>query len=71
VPQMPAVTLAPYQAYLATGSVTRPPFVANRSAGKFSAEDYYQQMIMSQMERQEIEEQEQEHHQAEREECLA
>jgi len=34
---MPAVTLAPYQAYLATGSVTRPPFVANRSAGKFSA----------------------------------
>jgi hypothetical protein len=62
VPQTPAVAVAPYQAYLATGSVTRPPFVANRSAGKFSAEDYYQQMIMSRMERQEIEEQERERH---------
>jgi hypothetical protein len=47
VPQTSAVAVAPYQAYLATGSVTWPPFVANRSAGKFSAEDYYQQMIMS------------------------
>jgi hypothetical protein len=28
VPQMPAVAVAPYQAYLATGSMTRPPFVA-------------------------------------------
>jgi len=65
VPQMPAVAVAPYQAYLATGSMTRPPFVANHSSGKFSAEDYYQQMIMSRMERQEIEEQEREHHQAE------
>jgi len=58
VPQMPAVAVAPYQAYLATGSMNRPPFVANRSAGKFSAEDSYQQMFMSRMERQEIEEQE-------------
>jgi len=47
VPQMPEVAVAPYQAYLATGSVTGSPFVANHSAGKFSAEDYYQQMIMS------------------------
>jgi hypothetical protein len=68
---LPVVARVPYQADLVIGSVTRPPFVANHSAGKFSAEDYYQQMIMSQMERQEIEEQEQEHHQAEREECLA
>ena len=71
VPQTPAVAVAPYQAYLATGSMTRPPFVANRSAGKFSAEDYYQQMIMSRMERQEIEEQERERRRAEREERLA
>jgi hypothetical protein len=58
VPETPAVAVAPYQAYLATGSMTRPPFVANCSAVKFSSEDYYQQMIMSRMERQEIEEQE-------------
>jgi hypothetical protein len=58
VPQTPAVAVAPYQAYLATGSMTMPPFLANRSAGKFSAEDYYQQMVISRMERQEIEEQE-------------
>jgi len=65
VPKMPAVAVAPYQPYLATGSVTRPPFVANCSAGKFSAEDYYQQMM------QEIEEQGREHHRAEQEERLA
>jgi len=47
VPETPAVAVAPYQAYLATGSMTRPPFVANCSAVKFSSEDYYQQMIMS------------------------
>jgi hypothetical protein len=47
VPQMPAVAVAPYQAHLANGSMTWPPFLANHSAGKFSAEDYYQQMIMS------------------------
>jgi len=62
VPQTPAVAVAPYQAYLATGSLTWPPFIANCSAGKFSAEDYYQQMIMSRMERQEIEEQERARH---------
>jgi hypothetical protein len=71
VPQMPAVAVAPYQAYLAPGSVTRPPFVANHFAGKFSAEDYYQQMIMSRMERQEIKEQERLRHRAEQEEHLA
>jgi hypothetical protein len=41
VPQIPAVAVAPYQAYPATSSMTRPPFVANCSAGKFSSEDYY------------------------------
>jgi hypothetical protein len=51
LPQMPAVAVAPYQAYLVTGSVNHPPFVAN-----CSAEDYYQQMIMSHIERQEKEE---------------
>jgi hypothetical protein len=34
VPQTPAVAVAPYQAYLANGSMTRPPFIPNRSAGK-------------------------------------
>jgi hypothetical protein len=65
VPQTSAVAVALYQAHLATGSMTRPTFAANHSGGKFSAEDYYQQMIMSRMERQEIEEQEQEHRRAE------
>jgi len=54
-PQTPAGAEAPYQAYFATGSVNWPLFVANCSPGKFSAEEYYQQMIMSQIERQEIE----------------
>jgi hypothetical protein len=71
VPQTPAVSTAPYPAYLATGSMNQPPFMANHSAGKFSSEDYYQQMIMSQIERQEIEKQEREWRRAEREECLA
>jgi hypothetical protein len=54
VPQTPAV--APYQAYLATGTLNHPPFVTNHSAGKFTADDYYQHMIISRMERQELEE---------------
>jgi hypothetical protein len=44
VPQQQQQPIAPYQALLAAGGVARPPFVASRSAGKLSAEDYYQQM---------------------------
>jgi hypothetical protein len=51
----PAV--APYPACLASGTVTCPPFVANRSGGRITADDYYQQMMISRMERQELEEQ--------------
>jgi len=56
VPQQQQQPIAPYQALLAAGGVARPPFVASRSAGKLSAEDYYQQMLLSCMERQEMEE---------------
>ena len=47
VPQQQQQPIAPYQALLAAGGVARPPFVASRSAGKLSAEDYYQQMLLS------------------------
>jgi hypothetical protein len=60
VPQQQQQPIAPYQALLAAGGVARPPFVASRSAGKLSAVDYYQQMLLSRMERQEMEEQERE-----------
>jgi hypothetical protein len=63
--------LAPYQALLAGGGVACPPFVISQSAGKLSAEDYYQQMLLSWMERQEVEEQEREWSHIEREERLA
>lgn len=63
--------VAPYQALLAAAGVARPPFVASRSAAKLSAEDYYQQMLLSRMERQEKEEQERERRRIEREERLA
>jgi hypothetical protein len=43
--------LAPYQALLAAGGVADPPFVSSQSTGKLSAEDYYQQMLLSRMER--------------------
>jgi len=43
----------------------------NHSAGKITADDYYQQMIICRMERQELEEQEREWHHSEREERLA
>jgi len=71
VPQQQQQPIAPYQALLAAGGVARPPFVASRSAGKLSAEDYYQQMLLSCMERQEMEEQERERRRIEREERLA
>jgi hypothetical protein len=58
VPQTQAVAL--YQAYLASGTVTCPPFVANQSSGEITSDDYCQQMMISRMERQELEEQEQE-----------
>ena len=66
VPQQQQQPIAPYQALLAAGGVARPPFVASRSAGKLSAEDYYQQMLLSRMERQEMEEQERERRRIER-----
>jgi len=69
VPQTPPA--APYQAYLAAGSVTRPPFLANRSNRKITADDYYQQMMISRLERQELEEQERERRRLEREERMA
>jgi hypothetical protein len=71
VPQQQQQPIPPYQAFLATGGIARLPFVASRSEGKLSAEDYYQQMLLSRMERQEMEEQERERHRIEREECLA
>jgi hypothetical protein len=71
VPQQQQQPLALYQALLGAGGIARPPFVSSRSAGKLSAEDYYQQMLLSHMERQEMEEQERERHCIEREECLA
>jgi hypothetical protein len=71
VPQQQQQPIAPYQALFAAAGVARPPFVASRSAGKLSAEDYYQQMLLSRMEMQEMEEQEQERRRIEREECLA
>jgi hypothetical protein len=69
LPQTPA-GVAPYQAYLARGTITHPPFVVNRSGGKITADDYYQQMMISRMERQELEEQELEWGQLEREERM-
>jgi hypothetical protein len=66
VPQQQQQPIEPYQALLAAGGVARPPFVARRSAGKLSAEDYYQQMLLSRMERQEMEEQERERRRIER-----
>jgi hypothetical protein len=57
VPQQQQQPIAPYQALLAAGGVARPPFVASCSAGKLTAENYYQQMLLSRMERQEMEEQ--------------
>jgi hypothetical protein len=71
VPQQQQQPIAPYQALLAAGGVARPPFVASRSAGKLSTEDYYQQVLLSRMERQETEEQERERSRIEREERLA
>jgi len=71
VPQQQQQPIAPYQALLAAGGIACPPFVASRSAGKLSADDYNQQMLLSRMERQGKEEQERERHRIEREECLA
>jgi hypothetical protein len=71
VPQQQQQPIAPYQALLAAGGVARPPFVASRSAAKLTAEDYYQQMLLSRLERQEMEEQERERRRIEREERLA
>jgi hypothetical protein len=56
------MTVAPYQAYLASGTVTLPPFVANWSTGEITADDYFQQIMSSRLERQELEDQEQEWH---------
>ena len=68
VSQQQQQPIAPYQALLAAGGFARPPLVALHSAGKLSAEDYYQQMLLSRMERQEMEEQERERRRIEREE---
>jgi len=64
-------SLPPYQALLAAGGVALPPFVSYWSAGKLTAEDFYQQMLITWLERQEMEDEEREWHQIEREEDLA
>ena len=58
VPQQQQQPIAPCQDLLAAAGIACPPFVASHSAGKLSTKDYYQQILLSRIERQEMEEQE-------------